>query len=49
VIGSVLRGVEENTRSAIAAAKHALGSFDDATKEARANSLRQLHEEYIGA
>jgi aldehyde dehydrogenase (NAD+) len=44
VIGRVTLGDEEDTRRAIAAAKHAFASFSRTTKEERLRYLRQLHE-----
>ena len=44
VIGRVTLGDEEDTRHAIAAAKHAFASFSRTTKEERSCYLRQLHE-----
>ena len=44
VIGRVTLGDEEDTRHAIAAAKHAFASFSRTTKEERLRYLRQLHE-----
>jgi aldehyde dehydrogenase (NAD+) len=44
VIGRVTLGDEEDTRHAIAAAKHAFASFSRTAKEERLRYLRQLHE-----
>jgi aldehyde dehydrogenase (NAD+) len=44
VIGRVTLGDEEDTRRAIAAAKHAFVTFRRTTKEERLRYLRQLHE-----
>src|SRR6201987_2633270 len=44
VIARVTLGDEEDTRRAIAAAKHAFASFSRTTKEERLRYLRQLHE-----
>jgi len=44
VIGRVTLGDEEDTRRAIAAAKHAFAGFSRTTKEERLRYLRQLHE-----
>src|SRR5579872_7339671 len=43
-IGSVTLGDVEDTRKAIAAAKHAFVSFSRTTKEERADILRRLHK-----
>src|SRR5580693_7244187 len=43
IIGRVTLGDEEDTRRAIAAAKHAFASFSRTTKEERSRYLRQLH------
>jgi len=44
VIGRVTLGDEEDTRRAIAAAKHAFSTFGRTTKEERSKFLRRLHE-----
>jgi len=44
VIGRVTLGDEEDTRRAIAAAKHAFAGFSRTTKQERLRYLRQLHE-----
>jgi aldehyde dehydrogenase (NAD+) len=44
VIARVTLGDEEDTRRAIAAAKHAFATFGRTTKEERAKILRRLHE-----
>jgi aldehyde dehydrogenase (NAD+) len=44
VIGRVTLGDEEDTRRAIAAAKHAFATFGRTTKEERSKYLRKLHE-----
>jgi aldehyde dehydrogenase (NAD+) len=44
VIGRVTLGDEEDTRRAIAAAKHAFSTFGRTTKEERSKLLRRLHE-----
>jgi aldehyde dehydrogenase (NAD+) len=44
VIARVTLGDEEDTRSAIAAAKRAFATFSRTTKEERSRYLRQLHE-----
>src|SRR5260370_20317844 len=44
VIARVTLGDEEDTRRAIAAAKHAFVTFGRTTKEERSRYLRQLHE-----
>jgi aldehyde dehydrogenase (NAD+) len=44
LIGRVTLGDEEDTRRAIAAAKHAFATFGRTPKEERAKILRRLHE-----
>src|SRR5260370_11095691 len=44
VIARVTLGDEEDTRRAIAAAKHAFVTFGRTTKEERSRYLRQLHQ-----
>ncbi len=44
LIGRVTLGDEEDTRRAIAAAKHAFSTFGRTTKEERSKFLRRLHE-----
>lgn len=44
VIGRVTLGDEEDTRRAIAAAKHAFATYSRTSKEERAQLLRRLHE-----
>jgi aldehyde dehydrogenase (NAD+) len=44
VIGRVTLGDEEDTRRAIAAAKHAFATFGRTSKEQRSKFLRRLHE-----
>jgi len=44
VIGRVTLGDEEDTRRAIAAAKHAFANFGRTTKQERAKILRGLHK-----
>src|SRR6266852_543721 len=44
VIARVTLGDEEDTRRAIAAAKHAFSTFGRTTKEERSKFLRRLHE-----
>src|ERR1700758_1569089 len=44
VIGRVTLGDEEDTRGAIAAAKHAFNTFGQTTKQERAKILRGLHK-----
>src|SRR5579864_7346582 len=44
VIARVTLGDEEDTRRAIAAAKHAFVTFGRTTKEERARYLRQMHQ-----
>jgi aldehyde dehydrogenase (NAD+) len=44
LIGRVTLADEEDTRRAIAAARHAFGTYGNSTKEERAKILRRLHE-----
>jgi aldehyde dehydrogenase (NAD+) len=48
LIGSVTLGDEEDTRSAVAAAKHAFATFGRTTPEERADILRRLYQVVSG-